>query len=177
MSLEKNFEIVKFEDLKVIRYRGAISDSVKVDLFLTLDMYDKYEGTYAQIVPRFRPKYPNAEEFANESLEYILDLAWQDGLPENVKNLMSNGKVAVFDAHGTHYDDIGWGVHIQDEGRIPITRLLDEHFSEYDTVLLTVCNPNRQQLEPQKGSVIYPLGFFGIEPNDFEMVVRKDPNI
>ncbi len=176
MIQEKDPEIIEIRGLRLIRYCDAAAQSLRADLYLTREMYGRYWGDYATQVPRFRPQYPTQAEFANEAFEYILASAWPNGLPEDVRDLMSKTRVCAFNGHGNQYDDIGWGAHIQDGKRLPIRALLDHYQSSgYETMFFAVCNPNREHLEPQRSSVIYPVGMFGINPDDFEMVVKRCP--
>ena len=169
----KNFQVVEIFGLPVIKYEGAISDSIVADLYLSQERFDISEQGYAQSVPRFRRNWPTPQEFANESLDDILYTAWPSGLPAEVKNLLLMGKISVFDSHGNNYDELGWGANIHNGGIIPTSRLLDYFESLcYSTALITTCNPKREHLEPKKISVIYPIGLFGRE-GEFEMVVRR----
>ncbi|MBI2580935.1 hypothetical protein HYV85_03965 [Candidatus Woesearchaeota archaeon] len=173
MTQEKDFEVIELNGLKLIRFRGATAKSINSDVYWTQEIYCKYWGDYATQVPRFRPEYPTPQEFADESLEYILHRMWPKGLHGDVSDLLQKARVVAFEGHGNQNDEMGWYAHIHDGECIPVRELLN-HFnsSGYETVLFGVCNPEKSHLEPQRGSVIYPLGDFGIEPNDFEIVVK-----
>ena len=175
MNPERDLQVIEIEGAPVLRYDNATANSVRADVYLTKEIYDKICGDYATQVPRFRLGWPTPEEFANEALEYVLDLGWSNGLPEDVMDLLSGRRVALFNGHGNHYNDIGWGTHLYDGKLIPMAQLLDHYqISGYETVLFAVCNPKSDHLVSRKGAVIYPVGNFGINPDEFEMVVRRD---
>ena len=176
MSQVKDFEVVKFSGLGLIRYRDARSGIFTVNLYQTPEVNGGFCEKYTLEVPQFRPEYPTSPEFTGESLDYLLELAWPNGLPEDVKDLMSQEKVCVFNGHGYQYEDIGWGVHIHNGGRIPVQKVFNEYLRKYNTVLFAVCNPASQHLDPENRSVIYPLGNLS-EEHAFEMVVRPNPGM
>jgi len=173
MTQERDFETFEIEGLELIRYSDSTALSIIVDLFLTLEKYGEYWQNYGTQIEKLRSDWPTPSEFANESLEYILKVGWPYGLPEDVRGLMSKTRACVFEGHGYQYDDIGWGAHFNNRKRMSVSKLLTDYNSlGYETVMFAVCNPNREHLEPQRGSVIYPVGNFGIEYKEFEMVVK-----
>ena len=81
---EQEFEVVTFDGAKLARYCGASfpeDRSLKADVYLSLDMFYDFEGSYAQVVPRFRPNWPTHQELADEALEDILLRGWQRKFP------------------------------------------------------------------------------------------------
>jgi len=172
----QEFQIVKVFGLPIFKYEGANTGHIVADLYLTQDILGRLEGEYAQAVPRFRANWPTPQEFANESLDGILSMAWPGGVPSDAQSLLSAERTCVFDSHGNHYEEGGWGAHIGSDVIIPIPALLDYfHSSGYCAVLITTCNPEKMHLEPRIGSVIYPIGLFGRATGKFKMIVRKAP--
>ena len=175
---ERDFQVVEIGGAPILRYDNATANSVHADVYLTNEIYDKMCGDYATQVPRFRPNWPTPEEFANEALGYVLDLGWTNGLSVDVRDLLVGSRVALFNGHGNHYNDIGWGTHLYDGKLIPMAQLLDHYqISGYETILFAVCNPEADHLDPRKGAVIYPVGNFGIDPDEFKMVVRRNHSL
>lgn len=173
MARERDFEVVEFSGLNLIRFRGARASSITADVYWTKEIYGKHWGFYATEVPRFHPEYPTPQEFGDEVLEDILHRMWPAGLPADVSNLLKKTKVAAFEGHGNQDGTMGWYAHIHDGKCIPVRELIEYFdFSGYETVLFGVCNPERSGLEPQRGSVVYPLGDFGRDTAAFEMVVK-----
>lgn len=172
---EQLFEVVRFNEARLLKYPGATHPkdrSLRADVYLSLAMFDDFEGSYAQIVPRFRPQWPTPQELADEALEDILDRGWQRNIPADVRTLLATTRTAVFSAHGDTLDDMGWYAHIEDDIRIPVQTLVEKHFSAYETLILAVCNPAGEEVLPIQGTVIYPAFFFGV-PEETEMITKK----
>ncbi|OGE72068.1 hypothetical protein A2617_02800 [Candidatus Daviesbacteria bacterium RIFOXYD1_FULL_41_10] len=172
---EQEFEVVTFDGAKLARYCGASfpeDRSLKADVYLSLDMFYDFEGSYAQVVPRFRPNWPTHQELADEALEDILLRGWQRKIPPDVRTLLATTRTAVFSAHGNTLEDTGWYAHIEDEVRIPVQTLVEKHLSNYETIILAVCNPEGATVLQVQGTVIYPAFLFGV-PEETEMITKK----
>src|SRR3989344_1812898 len=116
--MERDFEVVEFGGLRIIKCPGASAQSVSnADFYMTRERYGESWSDYATQVPRFRPAYPSPAEFGDESLDQVLSVAWPNGIPEDIAALLSGSRVAVFDGHGNSYEGIGWGAHIEEIGR------------------------------------------------------------
>lgn len=172
--VDQEFEVVKFDGAKLVRYSGASfpqDRSLKADVYLSLDIFDDFEGSYAQIVPRFRPNWPTHEELADEALEDILLRGWQRNIPADIRTLLTTTRTAVFSAHGNTLEDIGWYAHIEGDTRIPVQTLVEKYLSSYETIILAVCNPEGAEVLHVRGTVIYPALFFGV-PEETEMLKK-----
>lgn len=171
----QEFEVITFDEARLVKYAGASypqDRSLKADIYLSLAMFYDFEGSYAQVVPRFRPQWPTEQELADEALEDILLRGWQRNIPADIRTLLATTRTAVFSAHGNTLEDIGWYAHIEKDTQIPIQTLIEKHFSNYETVILGVCNPGGDEPLPTCRTVIYPALFFGV-PEETEMITKK----
>jgi hypothetical protein len=174
---EQSFEVVRFNEAKLLKYSGASHPqdrSLKADLFLSSDIFDDYENAYAQVVPRMRHTWPTPQEFADETLADILCRGWRN-IPTEVRGLLATTRTAVFSAHGNTYsnsqgEDSDWYAHIEGDHVIEIPTLI-KYLSDYETIILGVCNPGRIQPASFKGTLIYPSYMFGLS-DETEMLTK-----
>lgn len=173
---ERLFEVVRFNRARILKYSEANlpqDRNLKADIYLSLEIFGKLEAGYAQIVPRFRPSWPTPKEFADEALEDIVCRSWVGGeIPQEVRDLLATKKTAVLSAHGNTHPKKGWYAYIEKGIRIPIQTLMEKHLSDYETIILGVCNPTGERILPVRGTVIYPALLFGI-PEETEMIIKK----
>lgn len=178
---EQLFEVVRFDEARLLRYSGASHPedrSLRADLFLSFDIFGDYEGGYAQIVPRMRPTWPTPQEFADETLADILGIGWRN-IPIEDRNSLVGSRVAILSAHGNTFVDSDkdnpvaddWYARLEGDLVIPIPELLEKHLSNYEVVVLGVCNPGRREPAPSRGTLYFPSYMFSFS-DETEMVTR-----
>lgn len=166
------FEGLPLQELYLMVYRGGKYDGLNVDLVLTMDVFDEmmvdYDIDEARGFGRVNDGY-----IASGHLSEIISFGWPDGLPEDIRQLLSRERVCVFSGHGCYPNSVDI-LSVSDwYGRsMPVEGLVDYFAGEYDTILFGVCNPRREKLTP-RCDIIYALGKFGADPDRFEMVVKK----
>lgn len=174
---ERLFEVVRFNRARILKYSEARlpqDRTLKADVYLSPEMFGSLEADYATMVPRFRPQWPTPQEFADEALADTVCRGWAGGeIPREVRDLLANTKTAVLSAHGNTHPKKGWYAYIERGIRIPVQTLIEKHFSDYETIILGVCNPTGERILSTRRTVIYPALFFGV-PGETKMIIEKD---
>ncbi|MEK6968738.1 MAG: hypothetical protein AABX51_09025 [Nanoarchaeota archaeon] len=177
-----DFERVPIGNDHILKYSGLIAPSATSDFYMTRLCYGENALNYCRGFHTSTSGIWSLEDMPQAALEAKLAMAWPSGIPEGIHKQINSGTFTVFEGHGASVLN-QWMVSMSGGcvnyfGKIiePITfvrveDLLGDVLKEYDTVMLAVCNPERMQMKRQNGVLIYPLGNFGPDRNEFELVV------
>ena len=168
---DKLFSAIDYKGRSMFFFDNARYEGHSIDVLVSDEILSKHEVHYEIECGRLGSPLPSIQTVADDVLESIIKYAWPDGVPNDVAGLITKKKTIAISSHGNSYPGIGWGIHVAGDVVVPVSVVMDRLLSEgYESLIFAVCNPERQRLKPSSGVVIYPLGIFGPEPEQFKMV-------
>jgi hypothetical protein len=168
---QKLFRGVKYAGELLWFFDGAQYEEHSIDVLANEEMLSDRELYIARMAEVSGSPLPPVQEVADSMLNAVMGLAWPNGLPKEISELITGRKTVTVSAHGSNYPGIGWGIHVVDDIAVPVPRVVEQLVSEgYETLVLALCNPQRQRLTPSAGAVIYPLGMIAFGSHEFTMV-------
>ncbi|MAG15805.1 hypothetical protein CMO88_01975 [Candidatus Woesearchaeota archaeon] len=171
---KKLFTAQDFNGGPLFIFEGAQYNSFSMDMLASDAILSRHESDYEIDAGRSGRSLPPVQTVADDMLHIVMHYAWGENVPQDISNLITGRKSVVVSTHGDDYPEIGWGINVNDEIVISATDIAERLLSEgYETLMFSVCNPEKRQLELSSGAVIYPLGDFGPDNTKFEMVYME----